>query len=175
MLVRLLHCQVLVKRPANDLMHNILPWDPQVWPWPKKELSKTIPYELITNFISTSTRIFRDTDECHRVVGGEITAVLEGMFWQPAGIWGLLDYKKNSEVFVWSDLFNFIDIGQGIINWGLENLYGYLGRCWTSSPTIIQTIYPHLPFAFWTHMLTSWVPSLKEDAWELWFTLLWLT
>ena len=94
-----------------------------------------------------------------------------GRFDSLKGFQSCLTIRANTEVFLWSDnLLNFIDTGQESINCGLEELYGYLGRCWTSSPLIAQTLYPQFPSAFWTHLSTGWVPWLREEAWVLCFT-----
>ena len=60
-------------------MGNILPWEPQGWLWSNKLLSRTVPFELISNFISSSNRILGDTDECqsggwrvHGCTGGDV-------------------------------------------------------------------------------------------------------
>ena len=94
-LVRQLQCHVLVKQPAHDIMLKVLVWDVQGFLWSSKTLSRTIPCVLISSFISTCTRIFGDTDECYRVVGGSITVVPLGMFWQPEDLSSLLEYHSK--------------------------------------------------------------------------------
>jgi len=99
-LVRLLHCHELLKQPAHD-MHNVLVWDLQGFLWSSKLLNKTVPCDLISNFISTCTLIFRDTHECHRVVGRNIAVIPVGMFWEPEELSRLLDLYFSDLIIFW--------------------------------------------------------------------------
>lgn len=94
-------------------MCNVLLWDLQGFLWSNKLLNRTVPCELISNFVSTCTRIFRDTDKCHRVVGGNMTVVPVGCFGSLKSFQGCLTIRANTDVALWSDnVLNFIDTGQ---------------------------------------------------------------
>jgi hypothetical protein len=103
---------MLVKQPAHD-MRNFLIWDLRVCLWSNKLLSRTVPCKLISNFISTCTRILGYTDSVTEWWVEVLLLYQWGCFGSLKSFQGCLTIRSNTDVYLWSDnLLNFIDTGQ---------------------------------------------------------------
>ena len=119
-LVRLPCWHVLVNKPTLDLFLYILPRDPWDQLWSNRLVNRTVPCELLGNFISAYSRMFRDPKGSHRVVGGNVIQLPWALPYQwghccgsPKSFQSCWTIRADTNAFLWPDIHSdFLHTGR---------------------------------------------------------------
>jgi hypothetical protein len=111
------------------LFPYILLRDPQGQIRSNKLVDSSISCELVSNFISTYSRLAMDPKQSHRMLAGNVVQCLLALLYQWGYYFGSLKGfqshltdRSNTNIFLWSNIDkNFTCTGQDSIYLGLEN------------------------------------------------------
>jgi len=151
---------MLVIHPAFYLSSYILPRDPQGRLRSYKLLNRTIPCELVSDFVSSYPSVSRDPIKPHSVPVRDIQRLL-ALLYQWIRCFDSLNcfqsrlaVTANIHEFLWSNIhLNLISTGKDSIYLNIKNLlHTFLEKYWAFFPHIAHRLQPRSPSSSWTHL-----------------------